>query len=81
MTNEQIFVRFLKEKRKYSSFKRQMDPTRPYFNCSPMFRPIDRGLVWLHTEEGHDYWKNLHKEWKELYDHFNLEGVIDLRKI
>lgn len=78
MTNEQIFVMFLKKHRKYTSYKKQFDKNLESSNVRDI---IDTSFYWRDTKEGNKYWQDLDAEWEELCEHFDLTGNIYLSKV
>lgn len=75
LTNEQIYVQFLKSKRSFAKAKRILnDPS-----C------IVRGGRRIAVEDAMAYHNSslykLENEWVKLCTHFNLKGVVDLRKV
>lgn len=84
VSNEEIFIMFLKKHRKYKSFKKQKHSNMNYYSNDHICKignPIDRGLIWCLTAEGSGYWYGLHKKWGKLVKDFNLKDHIDLTQI
>lgn len=90
MTNEEILIRFLKSKRKFSYVKRNFlmgfSPTslnivKVNENKVPVIHVISYLLLWEATDKGWSYWNNLYSDWGALCRHFKLEGTIDLNSI
>lgn len=80
LTNEEILAIFLKEHRKYASFKRQYDSFYTYEDSSAVKvqTAIDQNFSWERTEEGHAFWDTLNSKWRLLVNKLKLTGTIDL---
>jgi len=87
LTNEEVFIAFLKNRRKYSAFKRNC------INHYSSFKSYDRqqqsskftvdtviieAFIWSATKEGYWYWEKQSMDWQKLVSHFNLQGRIVL---
>ncbi len=86
MTNEEILIIYLKSKRKFSAFKRNVlegsrirEVSRGY-SCN-VLDAIDRAFIWGHTPEGDDYWYDISNEWEELCNNFSIDSPIILKKV
>lgn len=78
LTNEEVLTIFLKEHRKFASFKRQLIP-EPYI-CRVDYC-IDIGLHWTQTEEGYAYWEGMEDKFRKLCKDLRITGQIDLTKL
>lgn len=82
MTNEEVFIIFLKEHRKFSSFKRQFRfnleeaPTTDW-----SVQEAIHGITWGTSTEGVDYWVILDVKWRKVCQQFNLTGSVNYRTI
>jgi hypothetical protein len=78
-----VFARFLKEKNIYHRYVRGFSETNStIFTPNALLNyvekycgiegytssPIDYGLYWTGTEEGHEYWRELNNEWTAFRD-------------
>lgn len=82
MTNEEVYVQFLKKHRKFSAFKRQrFQGFKRVREITKVENAVGFSFLWSSTPEGHEYWEKLSREWKNLRMHFKLIGNIDLSKV
>lgn len=79
LTNEEIYIIFLKKHRKFSSFKRQRyQGFRAVIKVTNVKNAVDRSMLWDTTKEGDDFWMSLEEKWQDLCDKFKLKGQIHL---
>lgn len=78
LTNEQIFVIFLKESGSYEVYKNNL---LHFVDTCHIEEPINNGMYWHCTKEGISYWLALDSKWRALCTRFKLKGDIDLRII
>lgn len=80
LTISEIFIMFLKNYRKYTSWQHQSNVTvKELFESSSSNKPslqvdywIEDSFYWMDTKEGFDYWHDMDKKWKKLCKDFNL---------
>lgn len=73
------FIRFLKEKNVFYTFRRNYDKNfacvltdvgtttcREYLNCVNPYDFIGYAFDWLSTDEGHAFWNNLDDKWRNI---------------
>lgn len=80
MTAEEVLATFLKQHRKYSAFKRNLDlEDRTVVDFTIC---IDMAFTWAYTPEGAVYWSDMQVKWFDMCEHFELDyETIDLSKI
>ena len=79
------FIRFLKEKNVFYAFRRNYDKNfacvpicggtatcREYLNCVHHCDFIGYAFNWQSTDEGHDFWNNLDRKWRNIVHEFAL---------
>lgn len=88
LTNEEIFVVFLKEHRLFSSWKRSFsNPSiRGFYSRVAASRPssinsaVNDSFVWSKAEK-REVWQKVHRKWHLLVKTYNLEGTLEYEKV
>ena len=79
LTNEDIFIKFLKHHRIYSKSATLFAASHedPSNTASPVYSAFQRMFVWPE----HEKWSAINQKWKSLISHFSLTGTIDYSKV
>ena len=72
-THIEEFKQFLKSKRAFSSFTRELKGynkggVEEYCKRIPVFTALGSGFIWNETEKGFDFWSKLNAEWENKYE-------------
>lgn len=83
MTNEEIFITFLKTHRKFASAKRQFSPPEEEEIQEPyqIKEAVNFSMIWEGSEEGFRYWVDMQIKWHNMCEDLNITGTISLSKV
>ena len=71
LTNDQIFIMFLKSNRAHAAYLREYDPGYSSFDTE-VDRRLSSAFSWASSNKGHPHWRKLDRKWHKMVTDLKL---------